>query len=176
PFLAAWAASGVLALAVAVALDWRWTTDRALVALAPWTPACSAALALVLLLAPALVAGPFARLGARDASGNRLYRAYFIADFVWHTALTAELTRHEQPPRNPFLFSKPIHYYWTYFVVPATLAAVTRSDVQDALKLNAVVASLLFVAAIYLAAWASVPGRPFAVATAVALTIVAGSA
>ena len=68
---------------------------------------------------------PGARLGSYDSAGNRLYRAYFIADFVWHTALTAELTKHAQPPRNPYLASKPVHYYWTYFVVPATIALTT---------------------------------------------------
>ncbi len=59
-------------------------------------------------------------------------RAYFIADFVWHTALTAELTKETQPPVNPFLAPAPIHYYWTYFRVPATLARHGGFGVQHA--------------------------------------------
>ena len=74
-----------------------WALARAvqspLVALPRWTTAHSIALMLVLLLVPALVARPFAKLGSVDRYGNHLYRAYFIADFVWHTALTAELAK-----------------------------------------------------------------------------------
>jgi hypothetical protein len=43
---------------------------------------------------------PFARVGASDSSGNRYYRAYFTADFVWHAALTSELDKFSAPPRN----------------------------------------------------------------------------
>ena len=145
------------------------------VILPPWSSRDTAALALLLLLVPALVGPPFARLGSKDASGNRLYRAYFIADFVWHTALTAELAKHDQPPRNPFLASQPIHYYWTYFLVPARIASDAHVDVQLTLKVTAFFAALLFVSAIFLAAWAALPLHPFAVAVGTALTILAPS-
>ena len=56
-----------------------------------------------------------------DAEGGRRYRAYFTADFVWHMALTAEMTRFEMPPRNPYMADRALHYYWTYFLVPAAL-------------------------------------------------------
>ena len=36
--------------------------------------------------------------------------------------LTQELARFEQPPKNPYMFDKPIHYYWTYFVTPAVMS------------------------------------------------------
>lgn len=169
-FVAAW----TVACAATWALFGRVTTPA--VALPAWTSRDTTALALVLLIVPALVGPPFARLGAKDPAGNRLYRAYFIADFVWHTALTAELTKHAQPPRNPFLASQPIHYYWTYFLVPARIAGDTHIDVQLALKLTALGAALVFVSAIYLAAWAALPRYPFAVMTALVLTIVAPSA
>ena len=48
--------------------------------------------------------------------GTRWYRAYFTADFVWHTALTAELGRYDSPPRNPYMASQALHYYWTYYL------------------------------------------------------------
>ena len=46
---------------------------------------------------------------------------YFTADFVWHVALTAEITHFEMPPRNPYMADRSLNYYWTYFLVPATL-------------------------------------------------------
>jgi hypothetical protein len=52
---------------------------------------------LLLLLVPAVFAFPYKNLGARDAEGNRFYRAYFTADFIWHMALTAELTKYSMP-------------------------------------------------------------------------------
>ena len=108
-----------------------WAVARAiqspLVALPRWTAAHNVALMLVLLMVPALVARPFAKLGSVDRDGNHLYRAYFIADFVWHTAVTAELAKEEPRPRNPFLAAERVHYYWTYFRVPATLAGATSS-------------------------------------------------
>src|SRR5439155_64953 len=88
-----------------------------------WTSRDTAALLLVLLLVPAIAGPPFARVGSRDADGNLRYRAYFTADFVWHTALTAELAKFASPPRNPYLANRPIHYYWTYFLLPAAVAA-----------------------------------------------------
>ena len=154
----------------------RGRSAQPFVELPAWSRAGTAALLLVLLLVPALVGRPFSKIGAMDAEGNRLYRAYFTADFVWHTALVAEMTKHTQPPRNPYLASEPVHYYWTYFLVPATLASLTNRDVEQALELNAFCAALLFISAIYLAAWAAVPAHPFAVALAVMLTTVAASA
>ena len=174
PALPWFAAAWLIACAVTWGLFGRSTTPA--VALSPWTSRDTTALALVLSLVPALVGPPFAKLGSKDAAGNRLYRAYFIADFVWHTALTAELAKHAQPPRNPFLAAQPLHYYWTYFLVPARIASDAQIDVQLALKLTALVAALLFVAAIYLAAWVALPSHPFAALTGVVLTIVAPSA
>ena len=44
------------------------------------------------------------------------------------------------PPRNPYLASEPIHYYWTYFLVPAAASQTGPApvrDVQTCLKVNA---------------------------------------
>lgn len=146
-----------------------------LVPLPTWGSRDTAALACLLLLVPAIVARPFDRLGSSDASGSRQYRAYFIADFVWHTALTAELVKQEPRPRNPFLSAEPLHYYWTYFRVPATIAAQTGIDIQRALKLNAFITALLLVASIHFAAWAALPQWPLTTALAVGLTVLAPS-
>ena len=173
----------VLGWGVVGAATWLGVTRRRghdrppLVELPAWRRADTEAILLVLLLVPALVGPPFSNIGAKDPAGNRLYRAYFTADFVWHTALVAEMTKQTLPPRNPYLASEPVHYYWTYFLVPATIASQSPShDVELALKMNAVCTALLFMSAIYLAAWAALPAHPFAVALAVGLTTVAASA
>jgi hypothetical protein len=169
-FLVSWALGGLL----------LWATTRPyatpFVVLPHWSTRDTVALLFLLLIVPVLVTRPFARLGASDAPGNRQYRAYFTADFFWHSAVTAELAKQEPVARNPFLASEPLHYYWTYFRVPATIAANSRIDVQEALKLNAVGMSFLFVAVIYLAAWCALSEWPIAVACAVALTFIGPSA
>jgi hypothetical protein len=115
----------------------------------------------ILSLTLVLATPPLARVGESEASGDRAYRAYFTADFVWHAAVTAELAKFSMPPRNPYLASQPIHYYWTYFLVPAAVSRLgpgSLNDVQLCLKINALVTGLLFMSAVFLAAWALSPG------------------
>jgi hypothetical protein len=145
-----------------------------LVALPTWTSRDTVALTLVLALVPLLVARPFARVGERDAAGTRYYRAYFTADVVWHVALTTELRRFTPPPRNPYTADRPLHYYWTYFQVPAAITtAAPRTFGDDPLPwllINATGAGLLFFAVLFLFAWAS---RPRAGIAAVSTALVA---
>ena len=96
--------------------------DEPLIALPAWSPPEARTLILLLLLVPAVFVLPYKNLGARDAEGNRFYRAYFTADFIWHMALTAELTKYAMPPINPYLGDRTIQYYWTYFLVPAVIS------------------------------------------------------
>lgn len=168
-FAGVWALSAVASWAVARFFE------APLVELPAWTNRSGLALLLLLLLVPTLVTRPFVKLGSVDEHGNHLYRAYFIADFVWHTALTAELAKEEPRPRNPFLASEPVHYYWTYFRVPATLAYRSGVGVETALKLTAFATAMLLVAAIYLVAWVALPEWPLAVAGATAVTILCPS-
>jgi hypothetical protein len=169
-FFVSWALAGFL----------LWITTRPFatpfVVLPHWSTRDTTALLFLLLMVPALVTRPFQRLGVSDAPGNRQYRAYFTADYFWHSAVTAELAKQEPVARNPFLATEPLHYYWTYFRVPATIAANSNIDVQEALKLNAVGMSFLFVAVIYLAAWCALTEWPIAAAGAVALTFIGPSA
>jgi hypothetical protein len=129
----------------------------------------------VLFLVPALVTAPFTRIGSVDANGNERMRAYFTADFVWHMALVAELQKHAHPPRNPYLASEPIHYYWTYFIVPAVAGPVAGADVALSLKINALATAVLFVSMIHVFAWTCLPRSPLTVAAAVTLIVLAAS-
>ena len=148
-----------------------------LVALAHWTKRDTAALLLALMLVPVITGVPFMRIGSRDTEGRRSYRAYFTADYLWHVALTSELARFDSPPRNPYLVSQPLHYYWTYFNVPAVASAMRNAPehVESHVKANAYCAGLLFIAAIFAAAWAAVP-RAWAVCLGVWAAVVASSA
>jgi len=171
-FTLAWLAAGAMSWLVAR------TLEGPLVRLTRWTARDTSALVLVLLLVPAIAGPPFIKLGAADEAGNRYYRAYFTADFVWHRAVAAELAKFSMPPRNPFLASRPLHYYWSYFLLPASVAGsgpVALQDVETNLKVNAIATAILLVSAMFVFAWSAVP-RPWPVAAAVALAIVASSA
>lgn len=166
-----------LALAAGMAGLGMWMRGP-FVTLPPWRRQDAIALALVLWLVPALFSFPYKNLGAADPQGNRYYRAYFTADYLWHMALTAELAKYDAPPVNPYMAPEPLHYYWTYFTVPA---AVSRfgpapiADVDVALKGNAICTAVLFLAALFVATWCAVPSAA-AAATAVTLAVAAASA
>ena len=84
--------------------------DTPMIELPAWSIPEARTLVLLLLLVPAVFVLPYKNLGARDAEGNRFYRAYFTADFIWHMALTAELTKYAMPPVNPYLGDRTIQY------------------------------------------------------------------
>lgn len=155
-----------------------------LVQLEPWRRPDLVAYALVMVLTILVAAPPLATIGVRDEQRNRYYRAYFTADFVWHMALTAEIGRFSMPPRNPFLQHQPIHYYWTYFLVPAAVATTgppVLRDVERCLQLNAFFNGLLFISALFISVRSAVPSSAgtassIAVGASVALALVASSA
>lgn len=169
----------VLAWAMTSAAAWILVRRKTpLVALPRWERTEGRALVLLLLLVPAVFVFPYKNLGAQDAAGNRYYRAYFTADFIWHTALTAELTKYDMPPRNPYMGDRTIQYYWTYFLVPAVIAQEGPAglrDVESALKVNALCSGILFIAALILATWSASLSGP-ATAIAVIVAVLAASA
>lgn len=146
---------------------------KPLVDLPAWSAPDARTLVLLLLLVPAVFVFPYKNLGARDAEGNRYYRAYFTADFIWHTALTAELTKYAMPPVNPYLGDRTMQYYWTYFLVPAVISEEGiggLKEIESSLKVNALCTGVLFIAALVIATWAaslSAVGTAFAVVLAV---------
>ena len=175
-FVAAWA----VLLALTSTISWR-AGSVPIVQLPAWSAPDSRALLLVLILVPVLMGPPYANLGRADAAGTRYYRAYFTADFLWHSALAFELGRFSLPPRNPYLAPRAMNYYWTYFLLPSAAARLTSPSTPDVVKLhdvlkaNAMFAGLLMMGALFLVVRGGVP-RPGAAATAVVLAVVAASA
>jgi hypothetical protein len=172
-FLAAWIIVAALLLAA-----WRLINAPVLPATTAWTGRDSAGLLAVLLLVPLLMGLPYRHVGATDEVGRRYYRAYFTADFVWHTALTSELRRFEMPPHNPYLAKEDLHYYWTYFLVPAVITRLgpdALQDVETALKVCAVGTAMLLVASMYALAAAAVRRRTAAVAGVWLVTLAASA-
>lgn len=170
-FLIAW-----FVLAMAVWLLVRRGGDP-LVVLPRFTRRDAATGLLLMHLVVAFLALPFGRLGSIDATGTRYYRAYLTADFVWHTALTQELARFDSPPHNPFFARDPVHYYYTYFLVPAVLSGPVRAPlvtVETALKITAIGAATLMFSLLFLATW-SVTGRSGVAAAASVLALMAPS-
>jgi len=169
-----------LVWAVLTAVVWLPLRNRGpLVSLPAWARRDTVALLLVLLLVPTIAGPPFLNVGTRKASGARLYRAYFTADFLWHRALVSELRRFEFPPRDPYATPDRLHYYWTYFLVPTVISETAPArlfdDVERVLLLNALGAGVLFVAALFVAIWVAVP-RAGPAAAATVLAVVASSA
>jgi hypothetical protein len=134
--------------------------------------------ALILLLTAVVIAVPYRNLGRADDTGTRYYRAYFTADFFWHTALAAELGRYSTPPRDPYMAGREMNYYWTYFLLPAVVAheaPAPLDNVQRALKVNAGLSALLVIGMLYVFTRTGVAGDGVA-AAAVAIGLVATSA
>jgi hypothetical protein len=149
----------------------------ALVELPAWTPRSAAAWVGVTLVAATIFMVAMRNVGARDATGAEHYRAYFTADFFWHLTVANEVAHFDMPPRNPFLASEQIYYYWTYWIVPAVLRGPETAPVASmavALKVNALAVALLLTSMMFLLAW-RVSGRPWVAATATALAILAPS-
>ncbi|MEN3338703.1 MAG: hypothetical protein V7647_2379, partial [Acidobacteriota bacterium] len=177
-----------LASPLAFALAWgvlgaaSWAVSRLCrspaVGIHPWSAKDTRTLLLALLVVPVLMAPPYRNIGRADASGTRYYRAYFTADFLWHTALASELGKFTLPPRNPYLAPRVMNYYWTYFLLPSAVASAgppPLHDVQACLKTNAFLSGLLMVGALLVLVRTSVASAGPA-AAAVLLAIVAASA
>jgi hypothetical protein len=175
-FVLAW-----LVLFAATLLISRAAGREPAIRLPEWTSGDSAGLLLVLVLVPVLMAPPYANLGRADAEGNRYYRAYFTADFLWHSALAFEIGKFSLPPRNPYMTPRAMNYYWTYFLLPATTAELMPPspagffDLQRYLKTNAILSGLLMMGALFLVVRSAVPSAG-AAALAVALAVLAASA
>ena len=105
---------------------------------------------LLLLLVPAVVGRPFARVG-EDLPDGRAYRAYFTADFIWRMAVAAELAKGSVPPRNPFYRGDQLRYYWLAHLLPAAEYRELQKSVRldQVLLVNSVALDLAFVLFLY---------------------------
>ena len=168
----------------ATAYYWRRRGERPLVAMPGYATQDTRALLLTLVLVPVLMAPPYANLGRADAQGQRYYRAYFTADFLWHSALAFELTKLSLPPRNPYMAPRAMNYYWTYFLLPSAAAELSAggtgmtpdfTTVQRFLKANAILSGVLMMGALFLVVRTGVTRAGPAV-MAIVLAAVAASA
>ncbi len=116
--------AGLAAAWVAASATWLPRPSAPTLAFPAWDRRAYAALLLLLLVAVVLVAEPFANVGRRTPAGYA-YRKYFIGDFLKEVAVTAELSKGEIPPQNPWFAGEPLHYYWLYFVAPASFYRLT---------------------------------------------------
>jgi protoporphyrinogen oxidase len=161
-----------------------WGLARRSTSAPPWVPLPAwrrrdtLALLLTLTIVPALIVPTFRNLGREDGSGNRYYRAYFTADVLWHTALTAELAKFEMPPRDPYVADQPLNYYWSHFLLPASAVGTNPAGLWPRplpiLKVNALLSGLLFIGAIAAFVWSLVP-RAWSMFAGVALSLLAAS-
>ena len=103
------------------------------------------AVAFVLLAILAIVARPYSQVGV-DLPEGRAYRAYFTADFVWAMAVTAEVSKGDMPPRNPYYMNDALHYYWLMHLLPAAehRSAGATLRLEQILLVNGLWASLMF--------------------------------
>lgn len=170
----------VALVAVTSTIAWLQRGEPAIAA-PGWTKADFKTFLIVVALVPLLMGLVYRNLGRADAEGNRYYRAYFTADFLWHGALANELGKFSLPPRNPYLAPRAMNYYWTYFLLPATVAETAPgstaglSDEQLCLKSNAILVGVLMFAALFILVRSAV-GTPGPAAWAVLLALLAASA
>src|SRR5687767_3050175 len=175
-FTLSWAATA----AVAFGLCRRHFDAPAIVA-PVWSGKDVRALLLVLLIVPVMIGITYRNLGRADDSGYRYYRAYFTADFLWHSALASELGKFSMPPRNPYLAPRAMNYYWTYFLLPSVVsqqapeALASLKDPQRTLKANAMLVGVLMFGALFVLVRAGV-SRSGPAAAAVLLALLAASA
>lgn len=108
------------------------------------------AVCLVLLLVPALLVLPAAKLG-EDRPEGRAYRAYFTADVIWAMAVVAEVSKGDMPPQNPFIHNEPLRYYWLSHFLSAVEYRTMGDHLtkEQVLLTNALAAGLVFLAFFY---------------------------
>ena len=110
-----------------------------------------AAVCLTLLMVPAIVGRPYARVGEMLPDGQA-WRAYFTADFVWAMAVVSEVSKGDVPPQNPYRVGAALHYYWLAHLIPSIEHRLTMdtTSLRQLLLANAVLAGLVFVGFFYL--------------------------
>jgi hypothetical protein len=134
------------------------------------------AVALSLFIVPLVTWLPYDHVREPVGDGEA-YRAYFTADFVWATTVTAELAKGDVPPHNPYLRDQPMHYYWlSHFLSGAVYRNVASWGLraEQVVLLNGMLFGLAFVAFFYGLA-RSVGGGAWTSLLAVAAGVLAAS-
>lgn len=109
------------------------------------------AVALLLLMVPAITWAPYVHVRAPVADGEA-YRAYFTADFVWGMTVASEISKGDVPPANPFLKGQPLHYYWLSHLLSGALyrnVAPWGITLEQVILIDGLAFGLAFVAFFY---------------------------
>lgn len=89
------------------------------------------------LIALSLAVLPLYQVGSEFAGAHH-FHAFFNADYFKHIAHSEELARGEFPPLNPFAAGQGLHYYWAFYLLPATVIRLSGFDVSGVEALLAV--------------------------------------
>lgn len=108
----------------------------------------------VVLLVITLLIIPYSQVGI-DAPNGHVYRAYFSGDYLKHLAITAELSKCEIPPQNPYFNGRVLHYYWMFYVLPGLAVRIIGIDHIEPVLIS----WNLFLAGIFLWLWLLVLSR-----------------
>jgi hypothetical protein len=132
-----------------------------------------AAVALALAVVPLITWLPYDHVREPLPEGEA-YRAYFTADFVWAMTVTAELSKGDVPPVNPFLAGtgETLHYYWMAHFLSGVLyrnLAPWGVTTEQIVLIDGLAFGLAFVAFMYALARFAGAGPAFA-----ALAVVVG--
>jgi hypothetical protein len=109
------------------------------------------AVCLVLLIVPVITFAPYDHVREPTRDGDA-YRAYFTADFVWAMTVTAEITKGDVPPVNPFLRGAPLRYYWMSHLLSGAFYRNVRGwgvTAEQVILLDGLAFGLFFVAFFY---------------------------
>ena len=79
----------------------------------------------------AIATPPFARIGAADARGDKVTAPTSRPTSCGTQRLPRSSGKFTMPPRNPYLASQAIHYYWGYFLMPATVAQLAPAPLNE---------------------------------------------
>jgi hypothetical protein len=133
------------------------------------------ALAVLLLIVPAVTGLAFAHVGEITANGQD-YRAYFTADYVWRRAVVSELAKGDVLPVNPYFAGDALHYYWMPHVLSAVQYrfAAGWASLDELLLIRSISIDAMFIAFLY-AMTRAFRARPWPAAAGVTFVVFASS-
>jgi hypothetical protein len=85
-----------------------------------------------------LFAPIYLSVGMIDSLGNHRFLPFFCADFFKHLAYMNTIASNTLPPVDPFHAGHPLHYYWLFHIIPASMS-VLLGKAADPVKILLIV-------------------------------------